>query len=154
MQKTLILSLLILSFSSCKEEEGDKLLTNINSFAFGYSYGECIGSCTNTYLIEDNQLFQSSEPNYASCPSFDSYQQLADSSFQKIKSLTEFIPEKLWNEEEGAIGMPDAYDQGGYQVQITIDGQSKCWFIDTDKKNIPPYLHNFTEKLGLTLQEL
>ena len=151
----ILFSLLLVA---CSDDETLEV-GDIQSFVFGHSYGECLGDdCIITFKIEGEQLFKDTYQQYGYCqnPNYkdDGFELQPDSSYQKVKDLISQIPAELLEQAEGTIGMPDAYDQGGIQIQITTSNGTKCWFIDNDDQNIPDFLHNFNDTIRDHINEL
>ncbi|TGE22150.1 hypothetical protein E5K00_18045 [Hymenobacter aquaticus] len=71
-----------------------------------------------------------------------------------VKDLIQQVPADLLREKSTVIGSPDAGDWGGYYVEVTQAGQRRFWLIDTQKRNLPAYLHAFVDTLEVRLDKL
>ena len=49
---------------------------------------------------------------------------------------------------ELVIGCPDCYDQGGYYIEVEENGIKRSWYIDTNKADVPEYLHDFLDRIS------
>lgn len=127
---------------SCNQQPGDYLL-------FGNYYGMCAGEdCVEIFKIENGNLSEDSNDSYpGDSPYNGNYAPLPRAKYDLVKNLSAYIPAQLLNESNGYIGMPDAYDQGGYVVELKENGTHRYWRIDTDTSNTPAYLHVFTDTL-------
>ncbi len=127
---------------SCEQQFGDYLL-------FGNYYGMCAGEdCVEIFKIENGVLSEDSNDNYPSdSPYSGNYAVLPSAKYDLVKDLSNYIPAQLFNENDGYIGTPDAYDQGGYVLELKENGTHRYWRIDTDTSNTPDYLHAFTDTL-------
>lgn len=148
MKKLNITSMIVLfiaiGYFSCEEES----MAIDGTFTFGHSYGECLGdACVVNYKISANQLYLAKNPDYGGCDVEAAYRSLPDSSYQHAKVLLPLIPEQLWSQPVGNVGAPDAYDQGGIQISLTRNGETRCWFIDTNRSSVPDYLHDFLDEV-------
>lgn len=146
--RTFLLLFTVALFSNCKKEcsckqEADDFLI------FGKYYGMCAGEdCVEIFKIENGTLSEDSNDNYPTdSPYSGNYSALPSAKYNLVKDLGDHVPAQLLNENDGYIGMPDAYDQGGYVVELKVNGTTRYWRIDTDKSNTPGYLHAFTDTL-------
>lgn len=114
---------------------------------FGHFYGFCIGeSCTETFKLTENKLFEDTEDNYANPPY--NFELLANDKFEAVKDIIDFFPTELLSESETTLGCPDCADGGGIFIEYSKNGVVKNWRIDQMKTNIPEYLHTFVDKVN------
>lgn len=127
---------------SCEQQLDDYLI-------FGNYYGMCAGEeCVEIFKIENGTLSEDSNDDYPSdSPYSGNYSALPSAKYDLVKDLSNHIPAQLLNEDDGYIGIPDAYDQGGYVLELKENGTTRYWRIDTDTSNTPTYLHAFTDTL-------
>ena len=154
---SLSLSLLFLlgAFSSCRKECSCRSADE-DAVVFGKYYGFCGGeNCTEIFKIANGLLYEDSSDSYpVDEPYNGNYTALPAAKYDLVKNFSVFIPAQLLNEPSGYIGQPDAYDQGGYVVELTENGTTRYWRIDTDTSSIPAYLHPLTDTLKTYIQKL
>lgn len=153
---SLLYGLLFLALG-CSKPGGDIVLVNSNTeyFIFGHFYGECSGEqCVETFKIQGEHLFEESNDIYGLAaaaspdPYLGNFQMLDQSIYEEVAGLENEIPAALFLELSKVIGQPDAGDWGGYYIEH-YDGTSvRKWAIDTAKRNIPEYLHDFNDKIA------
>jgi len=146
------------AFSSCKEEECDCHRQPDNNYLiFGKFYGMCMGeTCVEIFKIEDGILYEDTTDRYpfGNAPYNGIYIGRSSSDYNLVKDIINYVPPQLLNEADTTIGIPDAYDQGGYYLEVKEAGESRFWLIDTDKDNIPTYLQTFTDTLNSYINRL
>jgi hypothetical protein len=130
-----------------------------NTLVFGSFYGECIGpdciqifhlNLSNQTLAEDiNDLYPSPTATYNG-----QFVARSTANFQRVQGLLQQVPRRLLSERAHVIGQPDAGDWGGYYVEVQHAGVRRFWLIDTQKENIPTYLHAFTDSLKANIRAL
>jgi hypothetical protein len=162
MRKLLILAAtgLLAAFSTLTAcQQADVSPLSANTFTFGSFYGECAGeSCIEIFRLDLTQ--QTLEEDVADTyPSFTApyqgrYVPRSQAAYQRALPLRPLLPTQLLDNPATVIGQPDAGDWGGYYVEVTQNGTRRFWLIDTQKANIPPYLHAFTDSLRTHIQAL
>lgn len=138
-------------FSNCKKDCGCHRQPDNDYMVFGQFYGMCMGeTCVEIFKMENGNLYEDTTDQYpfGSSPYNGSYIQLPQAKYNLVEDLANYVPPQLLNEGDTIIGMPDAYDQGGYYVELKESGGRRYWLIDTDKDNIPAYLRAFTDTLN------
>ncbi len=126
-------------------------------FVFGRFAGFCGGeSCIEIFKIENNQLFEDTVDEYPSSnklPYPGQYKLLSNEKYKLVQDLPDAFPEKLMEEINLVLGMPDAYDQGGIYIELKRGDKVMFWVLDGDKHNLPEYVHSWAdlviEKVGL-----
>ncbi len=147
----------IIGLASCQKTPLE--LNEGASLVFGHFYGECIGeSCVETYKLTSEVLFEDSEDLYPStnnAPITGNFTPLDNTVFELVSGLEEDLPEELFEQNEVVFGSPDAGDWGGYYLAYA-DGNNQewWWIIDTQKDNIPGYLHNLVDEIQLAIQTI
>lgn len=142
--------MVVLLIYGCRAEEEQ------NYLIFGEYYGFCTGpECMRYYKVQNNSLYQNTVDTY---PQWDGASTLEFVPYTgnypgDVLTLASEIPGQLY-QDSAVIGMPDAYDQGGYYVELKADETIYTWKIDHDSVNIPAYLHPFCEKMNLYFQQL
>jgi len=130
----------ILVISACS-----KTSTSTDDYLiFGHFHGFCHGErCNEIYQIKDTKVYEDTKDIYRSLNDFN-FIALGVEKYDSIKELSNAIPVGLWNEEnEKVFGCPDCYDQGGYFIQISKNGQVKSWIFDKNLNDDPAYMHGF-----------
>ena len=149
-----IASIILLGlFSNCKKDEDCHEQPDPESdyIIFGHFYGMCFGeTCVEIYKIENENLYEDTADHYPSGnASYDGiYVPLSSAKYELVKDLENYVPGQLLNENDTIIGIPDAYDQGGYYLELKASGSTRFWLIDSDTGNTPNYLHAFTDTLN------
>ena len=92
--------------------------TSQNSYVvFGQFYGECIGeACVEIFKIENSALYEDTldrYPSHNNLPHSTSYVSLSNEEYEKVKHISDLIPDELFAEDALVIGQPDAGDWGG-----------------------------------------
>jgi hypothetical protein len=147
-------ALLLLSSTGCKKEEAE---FTPDTVVFGSFYGECLGEkCIEMYKLDvvGRHLYEGTQDQYpaGATPYGGSFVQLPDSLYPKVSDLPALIPAQLRREPNAVFGQPDAGDWGGYYLEVTHDGRQQVWLIDTQKSNIPTYLHPLVDQLEAKLR--
>ncbi len=143
-----VIALAIFAFSCNKDEHNDEYGPTQKEFLiFGEYAGFCGGeSCIEIFKLEDGKLYEDTKDHYPSTQTTGyqgDYILLDKEKYEMVKDLIDAFPEKLKEDVNLVIGMPDAYDQGGIYVEIKENDKSYYWLIDRDTNNIPAYLHGW-----------
>lgn len=155
--KTIVFLFLLAAglISGCKKEcpRGEQ---DDDYLIFGKYYGLCGGeNCIEIFKIENATLYEDTNDSYpADAPYSGNYSALSPAKYDLVKDLSNHIPAQLLNEGNGYIGTPDAYDQGGYVLELANSGTIRYWRIDTDTSGTPAYLHAFTDTLNSYLNKI
>lgn len=133
--------------TSC-EKKTNELEAN-EYLIFGDYYGFCTGKCTNIYKLQKDGLLMDTIRYYPPIHEFynGSYISMPEKAYKQTRNLIDYFPTTLLNEKQ-IIGIPDAYDQGGYYVEYNAGGVKKSWFIDKDIQNVPQQYHKFVNTLN------
>jgi len=120
-----------------------------DTFIFGGFAGECSGEkCIVTYMLQNGKLYEDINQAYPDGTTNNiNWKRLDDDKYQMVKSVSDFFPSELFN-EEAVIGKPDYYDQGGLIVGKVRDGFLHIWRFDTLDENIPEYLREYNDYIG------
>lgn len=125
---------------------------------FGHFFGECFGEeCVEIFKIENRAVYEDTLDMYplqSQLPQMTHFVRLSDGDYEQVKSLTDSIPEKLFDESNVVIGQPDAGDWGGYYVETNVTGAPRYWLIDKMESNLPSYLRDFAADLNEAIQKL
>jgi len=119
MKKTLIVIFSIaitLSLSACKKGN----IKNLNSIAYGSSFGMCAGYCSSNLLISDLKLTFSKSKNGQSADTKTCSKTISEADVTAIKN--ELNISKISNLPE-VIGCPDCADGGAEWISINADGK-------------------------------
>jgi len=149
----MLFALLVFAIS-CGKEKGaadDYLI-------FGHFYGECLGEgCIEIYKLEIDQLTEDINDSYPSGADFyggDYTTELTQEKLNIASALWDLFPDKLFDEEDTVLGMPDAGDWGGLYVEYKKGDKHAYWVIDQMKKSIPEYTHSFHDKVNEVIEEI
>ncbi|GGG31426.1 hypothetical protein [Hymenobacter glacieicola] len=142
------------SLTACTKDE-----VAPDTLVFGQFYGECAGErCIEIYQLTPRArtLAEDTQDKYPSFTSPYQGQFVARSAtdYAKVSDLPDLIPAKLLAESAHVIGQPDAGDWGGYYVELNDHGTRRFWLIDTQKQNIPAYLHPLVDTLQSRIAQL
>ena len=159
MKKLHTMMLVLFGFSflaaDCSKENNDPNTVDENTeLIFGNYFGHCFGNCVHLYKMKDGELFADlmdqgnpAEATFGSTP-------LTNEKYQEAMPVMETFPEELLDEEKSTIGCPDCADQGGYFIQITRDGETRTWKLDTNQNSLPSYLKSYTNLIRETMEKL
>ena len=153
MKNLIALCFLIIAISSCNKKETN----DIDYLIFGHFYGECAGEeCVEIFKLSKTNLFEDNTDVYPNeLSKIDgNFKELSHNLFTECQSLFNSIPEKLWDEDETTIGIPDAGDWGGIYVEYQKDGEIKFWLLDQMKSNVPDYLHSFIDEINSKIAKI
>ncbi|MBF9141970.1 hypothetical protein [Hymenobacter properus] len=130
-----------------------------NTLVFGSYYGECGGpNCIRIFRLDLAQqaLAEDVADKYpsSSAPYQGQYVARSAANFRRVQGLLQQVPAQLLAERSTVIGQPDAGDWGGYYVEVRQAGIRRFWLIDTQKRNLPTYLHAFTDSLQANIRAL
>ena len=147
MKKILLLVLCVSFLFACEKEEDES--DQFDYLMFGHFYGECLGEeCIEIYKITDDTLFEANQDTY---PTDDFYTGtfvgLPESLYQQINNLNLTVPQDLLDITETTIGIPDAYDQGGYYIELRSGNTHRMWKIDTNYDVVPDGIHGFLDDI-------
>lgn len=139
-------------FANCNKDCGCQRQPDHEYLLFGKFAGMCWGeTCVEIFKIENENLYEDTTDQYpfGSAPYNGVYILLSSTEYDLVKDLINYVPSELFSESDTIIGMPDAYDQGGYYLELRNSVETRFWLIDTDQDNIPSYLHAFTDTLNV-----
>lgn len=147
-----LLSLLASSFADKKVSEPDY-------FVFGLLYGQCkSGECIKVYKIENSNLllYKEDTTHYPSFNTFHSgtFKELSKDKYQQVRMIPSKIPQQLLQTQSGTIGTFDEVKQDKLYFEYSENGVKKFWVIDSNKKNLPAYLHAFIDDIDRTIKLL
>jgi hypothetical protein len=154
-------SLLITSLTlcSCDKDKNPVSPDSSNELIFGQFYGECFGErCIDIYKLDgrSKELLEDTRDAYPSASEpYDGDYAAVDASFYPYaEDLAQYIPEQLLRQANGPVGQPDAGDWGGYYLEVSENGKRRFWLIDTQKSNLPTYLHPLADTLRARIDRL
>ena len=147
MKKIFLFLFSVGSLISCSNDEQTIKINDKKFLVFGFFSGECLGErCVETFKLTDKKLFEDTVDDY-NYQNFE-FVELGNNQFEQVKNLIDFFPNQLLNQSETVFGCPDCADGGGIFIQYSENGNVKSWRIDTNKNNVPSYLHNFIDKVN------
>ena len=71
-----------------------------------------------------------------------------DVNKDSVRAWIDHFPAELLAAPSGDFGCPDCYDQGGYYIEINIEGTQKFWHIDPDLKDVPDFIQGYLDVLA------
>ncbi|MBX0290927.1 hypothetical protein K3G63_10780 [Hymenobacter sp. HSC-4F20] len=130
-----------------------------DTVVFGHFYGYCLGEqCIEIFRLDAraHTLAEDTTDTYPSTSSAyeGKYAPRSADAYAQVSDLPALIPAQLLSETQRVIGQPDAGDWGGYYLEINEQGTRRFWLIDTQKRNIPAYLHPLLDALQERIQRL
>ena len=151
-----------LNISSCQFLDFPAIPSEIpeeeRTLIFGTYYGFCFGDCADIYKIESGKIFADRE--------IDNFYLVRDEElpfesdprpeedYDVAETLLESFPNRLFDEEEETLGIPDAHDQGGIYLEIRTPDRTQRWFLDTQTDRLPEYLRDYAQKVLEIVREL
>ncbi len=143
--KISLLVILIFNYSFLK-----KPTSKIDYIIYGIYCGECEGHCSTMFKVEKNQLLIDTTDSF-----FKNEYKLARvefkgdtldrDRFKEAQILKIKVPKLLLQSKDKRFGIPDEYDQCGIYLQIKVDNQLKTFYIDTELKNIPIEIRDYSK---------
>lgn len=128
--------------------------TTTDYLIFGDFYGMCGGpSCVDYYKIEGGSLYEDQLSEYPGNNPAHHFISYTGVYHPAVLDLENWLPLNIYL-EGNTIGMPDAYDQGGFYIEVHKNGNTQYWLIDRDTANIPPYLHAICDTMDNYLTAL
>jgi hypothetical protein len=132
-------------------------LGTVSELYFGTYYGECGGNCTTIYWARDQELRGDTIDFFYGAElllgDLGAYPLLPDSLYQLAINLRADFPSQLYDEAE-TIGIPDAYDQGGYFIAVPEGSGYRSWQIDTNRDAVPTEMHVFLDRVDDAMSTL
>ncbi|QJX45931.1 hypothetical protein HMJ29_02845 [Hymenobacter taeanensis] len=130
-----------------------------DELVFGQFYGECSGErCIDIYKLDTRhqELLEDTKDAYptTTAPYEGAFVPLATSFYRRAEDLGQYVPAQLLREPNGPIGQPDAGDWGGYYLEVNKKGKRSFWLLDTQKRNLPAYLHPLADTLRARIDQL
>ena len=122
-------------------------------FIFGSSYGECSGSCVNYYLLKKGNLYSDDMSLSTKRLKFKN-DKLPSGKADLANHLKAQLPTFLKNSSSERFGCPDCHDQGAYFIELSEDGITKSFHLDTDTGAVPIELRTFVVNIESTLRQL
>jgi hypothetical protein len=140
-------------------KENPSVEPDSNELIFGQFYGECSGErCIEIYKLDarKQELSEDVKDSYPTiaAPYEGEYVPLSADFIRHAEDLGQYVPAQLLREANGAIGQPDAGDWGGYYLEVNKNGKRGFWLIDTQKRNLPAYLHPLVDTLRARIDKL
>ncbi len=140
---------LIFTVGCCDQPE-----SKADYIIFGDYYGMCGGeSCVDYYKIENGIVYKDLLNEYPSNSINHNFNLYNSPYATSILDLANELPNNIYN-EANSIGMPDAYDQGGYYLEVSSNGNITNWKIDKNNQDVPAYLHAVCDSMQHYLEVL
>ena len=139
----------IINFGCC-----DKTEPKTDYVVFGDYYGMCGGDgCIDYYKIENGIIYKDLLNEYPSNNINHHFNVYNGPYSMSILDLQNENPDLIYSETNSS-GMPDAYDQGGYYLEICNNGNITNWKIDKNSQDVPAYLHTLCDSMQHYLEAL
>lgn len=148
--------LLLLLAGSCAKQSAPMAIES-TYLIFGHAYGHCAGeACVETFLLRDGQLFEDTLDHYSKETPYEGHWvELSNDLYRQAENLPDQLPDSLLQLPSQTFGTPDAYDQGGYYIELADgSGGIRAWQLDTDLNNLPEYLHPLAGRLSELLRDI
>ena len=153
----LLVALCLLTAVACDDDDGTSNPEIVSELYFGTFYGECFGNCATIYWLRNEELRIDTISYYygseLSLGDTGAYNLLSDSLYQLTANLRADFPVQLYDEDE-TIGLPDAYDQGGYFIAVPSGSGYRFWQIDTNFDDVPDELEPFLTRVSAVMTAL
>lgn len=154
----LLLPFFLLVFTACDDDnDGSGNPEVVSELYFGTFNGECFGNCTTIYWLRNEELRIDTFDFYYGTElmlgDVGAYDLLPDSLYQLTANLRANFPTQLYDEEP-TIGIPDAYDQGGYFIAVPSGSGYRSWQIDTNFNDVPDELEPFLTQVSEVMTAL
>jgi hypothetical protein len=161
MKTLFLLSMVAFMAISCSKENDASVQalefeTDSHSFVFGKALGRCnLADCAEFYKIENSQLFPDIVKYYNGEGTVQfSKAALSNDKYLIAKELEETFPEYMRARPNQVFGCPNCYDQGSYQVEITDNGVTTYYHIDTNLEALPVEIRPWVQRLESVLNML
>ena len=138
----------------CENDSSDleKMQTEDDYLIFGTYSGFCFGeACVEIFKIENEQLYEDVSDQYPfsdNLPLSGNFKLLPEEKYKLVADIANNFPEKLMEEINLVLGMPDAYDQGGIYVELRRNDKIQYWVLDRDRTNLSEYLHSWVDLIN------
>lgn len=158
---SLLLTLSATLFWHCEKGIPEPVESNrevtIERFIFGQYRSYCGGTtCVEYYLLEDGVLYVDQDDRRRKpFPLEGDWLPRPAEEYKLAASLPTDLPADIWLSEHDVFGAPDAYDQGGYYIEVLLsDGVHRSWRLDTEFLALPPFLEPYTRRVAEVLVAL
>jgi hypothetical protein len=129
----------------------------IERLIFGRYNSFCSGrDCADYFLLEDGLLYADMDDYQRKpFPVRGDWQALTKEEYGMATVLLTTLPEEIWRSEHDVFGAPDAYDQGGYYLEVSLSsGVHRFWLLDTEYEALPEFLRTYTKTMVKVMGEL
>lgn len=154
MRYALFLLAAFASLAGCREARDELVDTTIDNFMFSQYGCMCAGSCISGYRLTSEGLYKGvgtwCDP---STLVFETTSQSA-TDVALAQDLQALLPLEMLQSTADVYGCPDCGDWGGYYVEITQNGSTRHWRLDTQVDTLPPSIKLFAIKVRETLDAL
>ena len=144
----------------CDGNEAGKTEPNVvtvDYLVFGWYHGECGGErCKEIFKLTENKVYEDKSDSYPLQidESYAAFEELSDQLFDEVKELRTQFPAALLRIEDTVIGQPDAYDQGGLYIEVSINGEKKYWNTDKAGSSSTEAFDSFLVKVESAINSL
>ena len=122
-----------------------------NRLVFGQYYGFCppTADCAQVYKLEADQLYADETTRVLGRESEIAFKNnpLPADKYDLAKSLADNLPAELLTSTQEVFGSPDAHDQGGIVLEITLDGKPKRFYLDNNEDALPATLVPYAQQV-------
>ena len=151
----------ILLCSSCEQEiiqpVQQEAEPTIERLIFGRYSSRCsTDHCASYFLLSEGRLYADTDDGKRKpFPLQGKWEPLSNSEYALAAQLLTSLPDVIWRSEHDTYGAPDAYDQGGYYLEVLrSDGVHRSWRLDVEYTEMPEFLWPYTRKLAEVLSLL
>ncbi len=151
MKNLFYLLIITVSLSCSKDNQNNKLVLNENeNLVFSIYAGDPPVEFKPTYYkLTNSQVLKDETSGYAfqTNNSQANFVVLGSNKFNTVKDLINYFPNKLISTKR-KIGNPGANDSGVLYIQLTKNGITKIWELDSDPNAVPEEFRVFVQKVN------
>lgn len=129
----------------------------IERLIFGRYNSFCSGrDCAEYFMIERGLLYADMDDGERKpFPVSGDWQPLTKEEHGIAAILLTTLPQEIWRSEHDVFGAPDAYDQGGYYLEVRLSsGVHRSWRLDTEYTALPEFLQTYAKTMAKVMSEL
>lgn len=145
---------LLTVLAACDTDAFNGKLGSGDYLVFGKYHGFCVGDCTVLYKLENDQLYADDLDHGIEQPIPFMPTPMDMAKHALAKHLLSAFPNALLNTDKRTFGCPDCSDQGGYYVELKLDGEINIWNIDTFDADQSQIIIDYKQAIQEVLDQL